>query len=175
MIDLTDCLVLGTLTKTHGIRGQVILRLNNLGFEDILKMESVFIEIDGLPVPFFIDEYSERNPESLILTLEDVNSENKVKNLINNRVFVKSNTVKKSVILVNEPENYLGYKVIDASFGEIGILDEVLEIRQNPLFKIIKGKKEVLLPIQAEFILKINPKQKTILVKMPSGLTELFD
>jgi 16S rRNA processing protein RimM len=175
MIDLSDCLVLGTLTKTHGIRGQVILRYNNLDFDDIIKMESVFIEIDGLPVPFFIDEYTERNKESLILTLEDIDSENKAKILIDNRVFVRSSSIKKTRVLLNQPKSYLGYKVVDNQFGELGILKEVLEIYQNPLYKIMDGKKEILLPIQPEFILKIDIKSKTILVNTPPGLTNLFD
>jgi len=175
MIDLADCLVLGTLTKTHGIRGQVILRLNNLNFEDIIKMESVFIEIDGLPVPFFIDEFSEKNNESLILNLDDIHSEKQAKELIDNRVFVKSNTIKKSKILLKQPDSYLGYKVVDKIYGELGIIDEVIEIRQNPLYKILKGKREILLPVQPEFIIKIDTKLKTILITTPPGLTELFD
>jgi 16S rRNA processing protein RimM len=175
MIDLSDCLILGTLTKTHGIRGQVILRYNNLDFEDIIKMESVFIEIDGLPVPFFIDEYTERNKESLILTFEDIYSENQTKILIDNLVFVKSNTIKKSRILFNQTESFIGYKIVDVNIGEIGILDEILEIHQNPLYKIMDGKKEILLPVHPEFILKIDSKLKTILVNTPSGLSDLFD
>jgi 16S rRNA processing protein RimM len=175
MIDLEDCLVLGTLTKVHGIRGQVILRLNNLSFEDIIKMESVFIEIDGLPVPFFIDEYSEKNNESLILTLEDIRSEKQAKALIDNQVYVRSNTIKKSKILLTQPESYIGYKVIDKKYGEIGILFEVIEIQQNPLYRILNGKREILLPVQAEFIIKIDNDFKTILVSTPSGLTDLFD
>jgi 16S rRNA processing protein RimM len=175
MIDLSDCLVLGALTKTHGIRGQVILRLNNLSFEDIIKMESVFIEIDGLPVPFFIDEYSERNPESLILTIGDIYTENQAKALINKRVFVRTKTIKKTILLPNKASTYIGYIVIDEKYGELGILDEVIEIKQNPLYKILKGKREILIPVQPEFILNIDTTIKTILVNIPLGLTDLFD
>jgi 16S rRNA processing protein RimM len=175
MIDLSDCLVLGTITKTHGIRGQVILRYSNLSFDDIIKMESVFIEIDGLPVPFFIDEYSERNMESLILTLEDISTEKKAKSLIDNRVFVKSNTLKKNKILLHKPDVYIGFKVFDKKSGEIGVISEILEIQQNPLYKILKGKREILLPIHPEFILKIDTTLKTILVNTLPGFTELFD
>jgi 16S rRNA processing protein RimM len=175
MIDLSDCLLLGKISKTHGIRGQVILRYNNLGFEDIIKMESVFIEIDGLPVPFFIDEYSERNNESLVLTLEDICTESQAKLLVDKRVFVKSSSFKKSKILLNQPETYIGYKVVDKKHGDIGILKEVLDIYQNPLYKIKDGKKEILIPIHPEFIIKIDNKLKIILVDTPPGLTSLFD
>ena len=74
MIDLSNSICLGTITKTHGIKGQVVLRLDHYGFDDILRLEPVFIEIDGLPVPFFVEAYEEKTTDSLILFFEDMRS-----------------------------------------------------------------------------------------------------
>jgi len=175
MIDLSDYIVAGIITKTHGVHGQVVMQLNNLSFENILKLESVSIEIDGLPVPFFIESYSSRNSTSIILSLEDIEKEEKAIELIDKNVFVKSDTILLDPKANEQINSLTGYKIIDKKLGEIGILKEILELHKNPLLRIMKGRKEILIPFHDEFIIKIDDKNKTIFVKTPVGLTELFD
>jgi ribosomal protein L35AE/L33A len=45
-------ILLGKITKVHGFEGAVTIRLERSFSDNILKMESVFIETDGRPVPF---------------------------------------------------------------------------------------------------------------------------
>jgi 16S rRNA processing protein RimM len=175
MIDLSDCLVLGTIAKVHGIKGQLMLRLNNFNFDDIIKMETVFIEIDGLPVPFFISEYSEKNKDTIILTFEDPLNEKRTLELIGCRVFINANNL---TIAGSKPldqiEIVLGYDVFDSKHVRLGIIEEIINVQQNPLFRIMNGKKEYLIPIQPEFIIKIDTPKKQIILNPPSGLIDLF-
>jgi 16S rRNA processing protein RimM len=175
MIDLSDYIVAGIITKTHGVHGQVILQLNNLSFDDILKLESVFIEIDRLPVPFFIESYSQKNRGSIILSIEDIRTEKRAEELIDKKVYMKSDILHQGSIIIQQTDKLLGYNVIDKQHGKIGVLDEILDFQYNPLLKVINGKKEILIPFQAEFIFKIDERSKTIFVDTPLGLTNLFD
>jgi 16S rRNA processing protein RimM len=175
MIDLTDYIDAGELTKTHGVRGQVVLQLDNLSFENILKMESVIINMDGLPVPFFLESFSQRNNNSIVLTIEDIDTELKAEELIGKRVFVKSNNIRLSKLINDQSNDFKGFTVTDKNKGELGILEEILDSQYNPLLRIIREKKEILIPFQEEFILKIDKKAKKIFVNTPEGLTELFD
>jgi 16S rRNA processing protein RimM len=175
MIDLSDYIVAGIITKTHGVHGQVIMQLNNLSFENILKMELVIIEIDGLPVPFFIESFSSRNATSIILSLEDIKQEKNAIELIDKKVYVKPETILQELIINNPIDKLIGYKIVDKKLGEIGILKEILEVHNNPLLRVLNGKKEILIPFQDEFIIKLDDKNRIINVKTPSGLTELFD
>jgi 16S rRNA processing protein RimM len=174
MIDLSDCSVLGTITKTHGIRGQVTLRLYNLNFEDVIEMESVFIEIDGLPVPFFVSEYAEKNAEFLILTLEDIISEDKAKKLVGCLVYINTNALIKTDKSFDQLRMLLGYEVFDQNYGRLGILDDILDFKENLLFKILNDKKEILVPVQPEFIQNVNHYKKKIVIQTPSGLIDIF-
>jgi 16S rRNA processing protein RimM len=175
MINLSDCSVLGTIAKVHGIRGQVVLRLNNLSFDDIIKMETVFVEIDGLPVPFFISEYSEKNIDSIILTFEDLIPEKKTLELVGCRVFISTINLTASVLEpVNQIEVVLGYEVFDLNLVRLGTIEEIINVQQNPLFRIKNGKKEYLVPIQPQFIIKIEKSKKRIVLDPPSGLIDLF-
>jgi 16S rRNA processing protein RimM len=175
MIDLTDYIVAGEITKTHGVRGQVVLQLNNLSFENILRLESVIIKIDGLPVPFFIHSYIERNNNSIALTIENIDSEKKADELLDKTVYIKTDFIKSEKQFVDPATDIIGYAVIDKVKGKLGILEEILDDQYNPLLRIINGKKEILIPFQLEFIIKIEKKSQTILVNTPLGLTDLFD
>lgn len=175
MIDLSDYIVVGNITKTHGVRGQVVLQLNDLSFDNILKLESVIIKIDGLPVPFFIDTFSQRNNTSIILTIEDIGTEQKAEELIDNNVYVKPENILQEKHVIRETDKLVGYTVIDNKKGKLGILEEILDDQYNPLFRVLNGKKEILIPFQAEFIIKIENKSKTIFLETPLGLIDLFD
>jgi 16S rRNA processing protein RimM len=175
MIDLSDYIVVGDVTKTHGVRGQIVLQLNDLSFENILKLESVIIEMDGLPVPFFIDSFTKRNNNSIILTIEDISNEQKAEKFIDKIVYLKPEDIRQEKPIISSADKLLGFTVIDNKKGKLGILEEILDNQYNPLLRILDGKKEVLIPFQAEFILKIEKKSKTIIVETPLGLTELFD
>ena len=49
-----DCYFLGTITRTHGLQGNVVLKLDTDQPEMYNKLESIFVEVNGLLVPFFV-------------------------------------------------------------------------------------------------------------------------
>jgi 16S rRNA processing protein RimM len=174
MIDLSDCSILGTIAKVHGIRGQVVLRLHNLSFDEINEMGTVFIEIDGLPVPFFITGYLEKSHDSLILTFEDITAEKKARELVGCRIFVGENSLRRRKKTLGQIDLLLGYEVFDLNYGKIGILEDIIDFQQNPLFRIVNGSKEILVPIQPQFIQKIDKSKKCFTINTPPGLIDLF-
>ena len=72
MINKDNCILLGTLAKPHGTRGSLIVRFSGLKAEDIKKRGLVFVEIDGLPVPFFIESFQEKTEDTVILKMEGI-------------------------------------------------------------------------------------------------------
>jgi 16S rRNA processing protein RimM len=171
MIDLNECIELGYISKTHGIKGELVLRLNDVSFDDIENMELVFVLFDGLPVPFFIDEFTERNIGSLLIKFEDINSETEAKVLVDKSLYLPLEYLSKNTIpILKSTEALLGYAVVDIHNGEIGLLNLVIKHSENPLMLVTNGKNEIYIPLQEEFILEINEKEKTILVDCPEGL-----
>ena len=173
MLDLSDCILLGTITKLHGIHGQVILKLNNIDIGNILIMESVFLEIDGLPVPFFVSEYSEKATTHLIIGFEDIHNESKAQEIIDAKVFIRSSCVNRIPEQYSDLMHLIGYTVIDKNSGELGILKDIIDIHQNPLLCVSGTNKEILIPATPEFILETDAAKKVIRVESPKGLTEL--
>ncbi len=52
-----DCYFLGVITRRHGLSGNVILKMDTDQPEFYSKMESMFIEINGLLVPFLLKKF----------------------------------------------------------------------------------------------------------------------
>jgi len=174
MINLKGCIELGVLTKPHGIKGNLIIKLNNFSFDDIIKMELVFVIIEGLPVPFFIEEFTERNNDSLIVKLQDVDSETQAAKLKNSSVFLKKENISMGTTHIIQIEQFIGYQVIDTLKGNIGILKALLKHELNPLMQIMHNDTEILIPYHPDFIKKVDHSNKEIIVTCPEGLLEVY-
>ena len=60
-----DCYFLGKITRKHGLSGNLILKLDTDQPEIYKKLESIFVEINGLLVPFFIEKIIWSKQDSL--------------------------------------------------------------------------------------------------------------
>lgn len=68
-----ECYFLGRITRRHGLSGNVILKMDTDQPEFYSKMESMFIEINGLLVPFFVDKLSWSKGDSLNILFKNSN------------------------------------------------------------------------------------------------------
>ena len=167
----SDCHHVGTLIKLYGYKGAYVLALGSYFGEEIQKWESVFIEIDGLLVPFFIDKLDLTGETTAIITFEELPSETLAKKYLNCNVYQLTELITiEDQLDVNQLS---GYNVIDKTIGSIGTVAEILNYKQNLLLRVVKGKKEILVPIAENIIVKVNHKKKEILIAAPEGLFEL--
>jgi 16S rRNA processing protein RimM len=173
MIDLNDCIEFGQITKSHGVKGEVIVKFaGNFGFDDIIRMEQVFFIIDGLPVPFFISDYYEKPPDSIIIKYDDIDNEDKAREFVNTFLYIAKSCIKQPDF---SPSNKIraGYHVIDLQTGFLGIIQGITGTEENPVLIVDKDKKEILIPANADYILSVNHRKKEVKVNVPQGLLNL--
>lgn len=161
---------LGTITKTHGVDGKVILTTHtNMEAKDL--REPVFVKIDGLPVPFFIKTIEPKRPNQYITSLELVNSIEEATELVGAEVElpagdqVLSNSFDLSVLE--------GMTVLDRNHGEIGTCSRVDEISGNFSIAVASGDDEILIPFTEDFIVEFIPDENYLLLDLPDGLINL--
>jgi 16S rRNA processing protein RimM len=172
MINKDNCILLGTLTKPHGTRGSLIVRFSGLKAEDIKKRGLVFVEIDGLPVPFFIESFQEKTEETVILKIEGIDTENKAREFLGYSVYVMKDQIK--VKMTSEKiQDIKGYKVIDSQLGFVGFAEEVLDMKNNPLLSVYNGDREFLVPFHGDIVLEVNDREKIIRIDAPEGLFDI--
>jgi 16S rRNA processing protein RimM len=173
MIIKENCLLLGNIAKPHGTRGSMLLWLKSIKAEEIKKWDTVFVDIDGLLVPFFIESFVVSAPETMILKFEGIDSETKAKTFAGLSVFVMPDQIRKKKKSLTEFPTLEGYTVKDIKHGLIGIAGEIADIANNPLLVVVHDDKEFLIPLHEDIILEVNDKDREIIVDAPEGLFEL--
>ena len=173
MIKKDDCRLIGKIAKPHGTKGSLLLWLRDIQAEEIRKRESVFVEIDGLLVPFFIEIFQVNSSESLVIKFEEIDSETKARTLAGFPVYVTSDQLRQKSKSIPAFSSLNGYKVTDARTGFVGIAGDVADIAKNPLLQVVLNGKEYLVPIHEDIVLEINKKTREIRINAPEGLFDL--
>ena len=165
-------ILLGRITKVKGYEGAVTVKLEKIFSENIPQMESVFLEIEGRPVPFFISDTEYSGADILELKFEGYNSIEKISEFTGCRVFLTS-----GIPDDNQAENIeslVGYKVLIQDEELLGSITEVIPNPGQWLLNIISvNNKEILIPFHEHFIVSIDKKKKILVMDIPEGLTEI--
>ena len=163
---------LGRVLKIQGYDGTLTVKLEKDFIENIPAMESVFLEIDGKPVPFFIVSSSYEGGDIFKLRLDGYGSYEKASGFAGCMVYLTYGGEKRASSNTNG--NISGFRVMLKDKTIIGDIEEVINNPGHDLMKIISPeKKEILIPFHGDFILHLDEKKKTITVQLPEGLIDL--
>jgi len=148
-----NCLEIGVIIKTNGVNGEVLVQSSFELKENYKLKESVFFEIEGLLVPFFVEYFNVIRNDCLLLKVKGINNKNKAITFTNCKVFIESNQKKQPRFIKN---NLVGYKVYNQDDVFIGEVTSYIDIPENFLICVNYKTKEVLLPFNNELIINIT-------------------
>lgn len=172
MIRKEESTQIGFIQKTHGVKGELTLALiEELDYAD-LEADFLYLDIDNGLVPFYVESYRIKSTKNVLIKLESVDSENRANELCGIAVFADSELLKAQDQLSDA--EFVGYRVFDKTKGYIGNIKRVLDIENNPLFALDFEGKEILFPINADFIIAADDAEKTLQVDLPEGLVDLY-
>jgi 16S rRNA processing protein RimM len=174
-IDKKDCTAIGYIQKPHGIKGDVIVVIDDEFSDSFDSAEYFFVELDGGLVPFFIGEEGlrYRNNESIIVKFDFVDSQAKAKELAGCKVFAFNS----DLIEPEFPEIYsslIGMEVIDKKSGEIGKISRIDDFSGNIVITVAHSHAEILIPLSDNIITKIDEKHKKLYLTCPEGLINIY-
>lgn len=169
-----DCFRLGSVAKLHGYKGEVSIYLDVDEPQDYRNLESVFVEIDGKLVPFFLEHIRVRNNGYAIVQFEQVDTEKKAARLVKSGLYLPLDLLPET----EENEFYFfeieNFEVIDEHHGPIGIVQKVIDLAGNPIIQIDKDGKEILIPNQEQFIQKVDKDDQKLYISAPEGLIDMY-
>lgn len=169
-----DCFHLGYVAKLHGFKGEVSLFLDVTNPEDYETLDAVFIEINGQLSPFFVESFKLKNKGFAAVKFVGVDSEKDARIILRKNLFLPAQILPKLSGKNFYDHEVVGFKVIDTNFGEVGILESVIDLQVNPLIQIMNGEKEVLVPLIEGVVQEVDRKKKTLTITAPAGLIELY-
>jgi 16S rRNA processing protein RimM len=165
-------ILLGRITKVSGYEGSVIVKLERNFSGKLPNIESVFLEIEGRPVPFFVSGSDYSGADILRLKFEGYDSSDKVGEFTGCRIFLTADSGGENII--EDITSLEGYKIMTPEKNLIG---RVAGVIQNPgqwlLDVTSPAGKSILIPLHEHFIIKIDNRKKILLMNIPEGLTEI--
>lgn len=165
----------GTISRTHGVKGQVIIDLQQTLINKAEEVELVFLQLEGLPVPFFFDPENTklRNSKQLMARLDGIGTLEEATKLIGTDVYIPRRFVADHAT-ENVRHNLYDYNLHDSSGTNIGRVIDFIDNPGNPLLEITKTDGKIaLIPYVTDWILEVNQAQKIISMQMPDGLLDL--
>lgn len=168
-----DCFYLGKITKKHGFKGNLIIHLDTDEPELYNNLESVFIEKDGILVPFFFESVQLYSLQKLLIRFEDISPE-EAESLIGRDLYLPLSFLPELDGNDFYYHEIVGFLVIDKNFGELGLVKRINDNSPQALLEIEKEDKNILIPIVDEWILEVNREENFILIQTPEGLIDLY-
>lgn len=166
MIREDDVYKIGRIGKPHGIGGEVTLRFSDDVF-DRVDADYLVLMVDGILVPFFIEEYRFRSEEVALVKFEDIDTMDGAAELTGCDVFFPRHLadIDNDVLTWSQ---IVGYDIVDVASGKvIGRIESVDESTINVLLELADG---TLIPAADEFIDDIDHEARKLFMSLPDGL-----
>ncbi len=169
-----DCFYLGKIVKKYSFKGELLAKLDTDEPELYENLDAIFIDLRGNLVPFFVESSQLHKSDLLRLNFEDVDSEADADALLKYDLYLPLDLLPKLEGNKFYFHEVIGFKITDENFGEVGIIKSVNDITAQALFEIDRNSIEILIPMNDEFIVNVDRKNKTVFVNTPEGLIDLY-
>lgn len=169
-----DCFYLGKIVKKYSFKGELLAKLDTDEPHLYENLDAIFLDLRGNLVPFFIEASQLHKSDLLRLKFEDVDTEADADALIKSELYLPLDLLPK---LEGDKFYYhevIGFKIIDSNFGEVGTIKAINDSTAQALFEIVRNGIEILIPMNDEFIVKVDKPNKIIEVSTPEGLIDLY-
>ena len=169
MIRREEVYKIGKLGKTHGVIGEISFLFDDDVF-DRTDADYLILDIDGILVPFFIEEYRFKTDSNALMKFDGIDSQERARELTGCDVYFKRDQSDEDSEHISWAK-IIGYKLTDAeTSAEIGTIAAVDDSTINILFELEDGK---LIPASEELITNVDTKKHQIEINLPEGILEL--
>ena len=187
MIQESSLYKIGTLTRTHGVRGEVAFLFTD-DVWDRVEADYVFLRLDGLLVPFFFEEWRFRSDSVALVKFEDIDTADAAAALVGAEVFFPKELTPDDVDEEDLTwQHFTGFDVIlvaaagkalppagEREEGFLGTVSAVYDQTANTLLEVTTPEgREILIPAHEDFILRADHRERRLYVSIPDDLLTL--
>ena len=169
MIKQEEVYKIGRLGKSHGVRGEVSFLFDDDVF-DRVDADFLILDIDGILVPFFIEEYRFRSDMTALMKFEGIDTQERARELTGCDVYFPRNLAASDGDSISWSA-IADFDIIDASTNKsVGRIASIDDSTLNILFCLEDGH---LIPASEDLITQIDQQARTITMHLPAGLLDL--
>ena len=140
-------LQIAKIIKSNGTGGDVLMGLYDISVQDFDLKEPLFIEFDGLPVPFFIESITAKGNSKAIVHLSGVDC------------------LEDAEEEEEDSEDFIGWTLLDKG-RIVGTVTGIEPIPGN--LCLIVG--DTLVPLHEDLVLSADPEKRILDLDLPEGL-----
>ncbi len=171
-IPKNECTKIGFIQKPHGINGELIIKFDEQYYETLEESKTLFLDTEGLLVPFFIEDLRFRTGESAIIKLEWTGDEEQAQELSGLSVFVKNEQIRVDGSAFNI-RMLEGFMLIDQCRNQIGKINAVRDFSGNIVLEVNYLGKDTIIPFNEDLLIDFDIHNKTIILDLPEGILDL--
>ena len=174
-VTVDDLVPIGQVIKTIGYKSNILVRPYegfNKTWENVRKC---VIRVNGILAPFFIEK-SELHNDELELKFDAYHDDKSAHDILHQEIYV----IKDQVSTESEEEmaeddlgSWIGFKVMDASVGELGLIEDIEELPGQFLIHLTYNGKEIVIPFAEELVLDVDVDNKILTMELPEGILDL--
>lgn len=166
----------GTVTKSDGTEGHVLVKLTPDCDIDVFADDFLFVEVNGGIVPMRMTDIKRRGDRSATVALANVVSESQAKALVGCKVDGTPDEGEPDGEDVPDMSSLVGYNVVDETAGLIGPIEDIDDsVAANPLLVVRTPDGETLIPAADEFVVAVDDELRTLTMRLPEGLLNIGD
>ena len=168
----TGFLRIARVLKSYGTEGEILVGFRDIDPEDLNLEEPVFINFDGLPVPFFIESFQTRGTSRALMRLTGIKSLSDAEEIAGRDVFAKPSAIndyqdEDDGLTV---EDLVGWDLLDENGTKVGKVIGYEPIPGNPCLYVDTENGQAMIPLHEDFILSVDPEAGEIVMDLPDGL-----
>lgn len=169
MIKEEEVYKIGRLGKAHGVKGEVSFQFDDDIF-DRVDADYLVLDIDGILVPFFMEEYRFRSDTVCLVKFSGIDTQQRAQELTGCDVFFPRALAEEGDEMPSMA-SLVGFKIVNVTDGKtIGNIADIDDSTVNILFELEDG---TLIPASDELITDIDVEQRTIRMNIPEGLLDI--
>ncbi|GAA4232951.1 ribosome maturation factor RimM [Postechiella marina] len=169
-----DCFYLGKIVRKYSFKGELLIKLDTDQPDIYENLDAMFIDVRKTLIPFFIESSQLHKSDLLRVQFEDVTTEADADSLMKSDVYLPLELLPKLEGNKFYFHEVIGFTMEDKNYGKVGTITGINDSTAQALFEVENNGNEILIPMNDEFILTVDRKNKSILVETPEGLIDLY-
>lgn len=184
MVTEDEVYKIGTITRTHGVRGELAFLFTD-DVWDSIDADYLFLRLDGLLVPFFLEEWRFRSDTLALVKFEDIDTADAAQPLVGADVcFPKALTPELPDDAALTWRHFVGFEVrqeasaddegASSAASTLGTVAAVMDQTENVLLDVLTpDNRSLLIPAHEDFVLRADHKERVLYVHVPDELLTL--
>ena len=176
MITREELIAIGHYNKPHGVAGELSATVD-VEIDVLGALSCLVSEMDGIYVPFFVNSLRPKTSETVLLTIDGINSEQEASRLVNHDIYALKREFRQESDEADADgyplDYFIGFELQDSDGTRVGEIVQVDEQTENAIFIVDDGESELLLPASDDLIVEFDLDKKVMVMDLPQGILDL--